>query len=195
MTGYSERYEAALNLTAAAHRAQSRKGSDVPYIVHLVHVAPILLRYGYAENLVIAGLLHDSIEDQDVPLEQIESQFGPAVAEIVAALTEQKMEGGVKRPWEQRKQDLLAQLRRASHEAVAVKAADTLHNARSLASDLREYGPSIWRSFSRGPEPTLGYYTRTAALVRARLGSHPLVDELDSAIQDLAQTIAETENG
>jgi (p)ppGpp synthase/HD superfamily hydrolase len=195
MTGYSERYEAALNLTAAAHRAQSRKGSDVPYIVHLVHVATILLRYGYAENLVIAGLLHDSIEDQDVPLEQIESQFGPAVAEIVAALTEQKMEGGVKRPWEQRKQDLLAQLRRASHEAVAVKAADTLHNARSLASDLREYGPSIWRSFSRGPEPTLGYYTRTAALVRARLGSHPLVDELDSAIQDLAQTIAETENG
>ena len=195
MTGYSERYEAALNLAAAAHRDQPRKGSNVPYIVHLVHVATILLRYGYAEDLVIAGLLHDIVEDQNVPLKQIASDFGPVVAEIVAALTEQKMEGGVERPWEQRKQDLLAQLRWASDEAIAVKAADTLHNARSLANDLRRYGPSIWRSFSRGPEPTLGYYTRTAALVRARLGPQPLVDELDRAVQDLTQTIAETENG
>jgi (p)ppGpp synthase/HD superfamily hydrolase len=192
MTGYSKRYEAALTLAATAHRSQTRKGSDVPYIVHLVHVATILQRHGYGEDLVLAGLLHDIVEDQNVPISRIEREFGPVVAEIVAALTEQKMEDGVPRPWELRKRDLLAQLSKASDDAVAVKAADTLHNARSLASDLRTQGPSIWPNFSRGPEATLGYYEKTAALVRARLGSQPLTRDLDRAVLDLAQAITET---
>ena len=141
--------------------------------------------------MAIAGLLHDVVEDQDVPLARIEAEFGPTVAAMVAALTEQKREGGVERPWEARKQEQLDHLQQASHDAIAVKAADTLHNVRSVASGLRTMGSSLWTSFKRGPGPSLWYYRSIAALVRTRLGAHPLADELDGAVKDLEQVIAE----
>jgi hypothetical protein len=98
----------------------------------------------------------------------------------------------VKRPWEIRKQEALAQTRRASLEAVAVKAADALHSVRSLARDLDQKGPAIWQYFSRGPGPSLAYYQSIAALVGERLGSHPLARELNEAVQDLERAVAET---
>jgi (p)ppGpp synthase/HD superfamily hydrolase len=194
MTTYSHRYEAALTAAARAHRGQTRKGGDVPYIVHPVHVATILLRYGFPEEVIIAGLLHDVVEDADVPLARIEAEFGPAVAGMVAALTEVKQEGGVQRAWEVRKRELLDLVRNASREAAAIKAADALHNARTLAADLRREGALFWRHLSRGPEPSMWYYRSVAAVVRERLGAHPLVDELDAAVDDLEQAIAETED-
>jgi (p)ppGpp synthase/HD superfamily hydrolase len=192
MKAYSNRYEAALVLAAQAHRDQERKVGSVPYITHLVHVSVILLRYGYPEDIVIAGLLHDIVEDTDIPLEKIETDFGPVVAGVVAALSERKLEGDVKRPWEERKLELLAQLRQSSAEAVAVKAADTLHSTRSLTIDLRREGSLVWRNFSRGPGPSLQYYQSVAGLVRDKLGDHPLAGELEQAVQDLRQAIAET---
>jgi len=192
MKAYSDRYEAALVLAAEAHRDQVRKVGNVPYITHVVHVSDILLRYGYPEDMVIAGLLHDVVEDSDVPLGQIEAGFGPVVAEIVAALSERKLDGGVKRPWEERKAEMLEQLRQASAEAVAVKAADTLHSTRTLATDLRREGPTSWRNFSRGPGPSLQYYQSVAAIVRERLGDHPLAGELERSIKDLQLAIAVT---
>lgn len=192
MRAYSACYETALALAAQAHCTQMRKGGDVPYIVHPVHVSTILIRYGCSEDEIVAGLLHDVVEDQDVSLQRIETEFGPSVAEIVAALTEQKNAAGVKRPWEDRKQELLDQVRQASIPAVTVKAADTLHSAHSLTSDLGREGAAVWRNFSRGPEPTLWYYREVGAIVRQRLGHHPLADELDEAIQHLEQAIAVT---
>ena len=191
MKAFSQRYEAALTLAAQAHRHQDRKAGDVPYIVHPVHVSTILLRHGFAEEVVVAGLLHDVVEDQDISLARIEAVFGPSVAELVAAVTERKLEAGVERPWEDRKREVLAQVRAASPDAVAVKAADALHSARSLARDLGLYGPSLWSHFSRGPGPSLWYYQSVGALVRERLGQHPLADELAEAIQDLERVIAE----
>ena len=152
----------------------------------------ILLRHGFAEDVVIAGLLHDIVEDQDVTLAEIETDFGPSVAEMVAALTEQKQAAGVDRPWVARKRELLNQLRQASLGAVAVKAADTLHSTRSLTSDLHREGASIWSNFSRGPGPSLWYCQSVAAIVRARLGAHPVADELDAAVQGLERAITET---
>ena len=187
MEAYSGRYEAALVLAARAHQDQVRKVGGDPYITHLVHVSVILLRHGFSEDVAIAGLLHDIVEDQDVPLADIEAEFGPAVAEMVDVLTEQKREGEVERPWEVRKREALARLRQGSLAAVAVKAADTLHNAHSMALGLRRDGPAIWRSLSRGPAETLWYYRSVAAIVRERLGAHPLVEELEAAIMRLEQ--------
>jgi (p)ppGpp synthase/HD superfamily hydrolase len=192
MRGYSERYDAALILAARAHSGQDRKGTDIPYLMHPVHVSVILLRHGFSEDVVIAGLLHDVVEDSEVPLERIESDFGASVAEMVAALTEKKVEGSRKRPWEVRKREALAKLRQASQAAVAVKAADALHGACSMARDLRRSGPSFWDSFSRGPDESLWYHRAIAAIVRERLAQHPLVDELDGAIKDLEQAIIES---
>jgi (p)ppGpp synthase/HD superfamily hydrolase len=192
MKAYSDRYEAALVLAAQAHRDQVRKVGNVPYITHVVHVSAILSRYGYPEEIVLAALLHDVVEDSDIPLGRIETDFGPMVAEIVGALSERKLEGSVKRPWEERKAEMLDQLRQASIEAVTVKAADTLHSTRTLAADLRREGRSVWRNFSRGPGPSLQYYQSVAALVRERLGEHPLADELQESIKALAQAVTDT---
>jgi (p)ppGpp synthase/HD superfamily hydrolase len=191
MQAFSERYDAALRLAARAHKGQTRKGTDIPYLVHPVHVSVILLHHGFAEDVVIAGLLHDVVEDSDVPLVRIEAEFGPVVAGIVAALTEKKRERGRERPWKARKQEALAQLRQASPEAIAVKTADALHSTRSLAHDLRRMGPVLWDSFSRGPDPSLWYYRSVADLVGQRLGPHPLAAELDGAVRDLERAIAE----
>lgn len=192
MQGYSDRYDAALVLAAHAHRDQLRKGTDIPYVVHAFHVSAILLRYGFGEDVTIAGLLHDVVEDQGIAVSRIRSAFGPTVAEMVQALSEKKTEDGETRPWEARKRELLVQIREAGPQTAAVKAADTLHNSRRMAADLRQRGPRIWRLFSRGPEQSLWYYESVLAIVREHLGAHPLADELAAAVQDLERAIAES---
>lgn len=191
-TGYSERYEQALRLATAAHRHQNRKGSDLPYISHPVHVSVILLHYGFPTDVAIAGLLHDVVEDQGVDLAQIEEQFGACVAELVVALSERKTDAqGIKRPWEVRKQEALEHVCRGGPEVVAIKAADVLHNARATALDARQNGPAVWRRFTRGPAALLDHYRQIVQIARAQLPGHPLVDELADAVEDLAQAIDE----
>jgi (p)ppGpp synthase/HD superfamily hydrolase len=167
-----------------------RKLGGDPYLVHVVHVSVILIRHGFSEDVAIAGLLHDIVEDQGVLLEDIEAGFGPAVAEMVDALTEWKSEDGVERPWEVRKQEALTHLSQASREAAAVKAADTLHNAHSLILGLRREDSAIWSKFKRGPSETLWYYRRVSQLVSSRLGSHPLALELETSVRRLEQQLA-----
>lgn len=191
MEAYSDRYEAALALAAEAHHNQVRKLGDDPYIVHPVHVSVLLIRHGFPEDVAIAGLLHDIVEDQAVPLEDIEVRFGSAVAEMVSALTEWKAEDGVERSWEVRKQEALGHLRLASQGAVAVKAADTLHNVRSVVLGLNREGSSVWNSFKRGPAETMWYYRSVSEIVHARLGAHPLARELETAIGRLEQALDE----
>ena len=110
---------------------------------------------------------------------------------MVAALTEWKSEDGIERPWEVRKQESLAHLRQAGHGAVAVKAADTLHNVWSITLGLHREGPSIWSSFKRGPAKTIWYYRCVSEIVHSQLGAHPLALELEVAISHLEQELAE----
>lgn len=187
MTAFSARYDAALAFAARSHRAQVRKGSDIPYIAHPAHVSVLLIRYGFDEDLAIAGLLHDVVEDCDVPIEVISAQFGVQVARLVADVSEQKQVDGVELPWEQRKAEKMALLRAGDADVAALKAADALHNVRSIIIDQRAVGSAVWSRFKRGPEQVLGYYYEIAAIVRQKLGEHPLVVELEAAINELAQ--------
>jgi (p)ppGpp synthase/HD superfamily hydrolase len=190
--GYSERYEQALRVAATAHRHQNRKAGDLPYITHVVHVSVILLHYGFPTDVAIAGLLHDVVEDQGYELSQIGDRFGERVAEIVAAVSERKTDAqGAKRPWDVRKREAVAHMRRASLEAVAVKAADALHNARCIALDVRRDGPTAWQRFNRGPGPQLDYYRQVVEVARERLQGHPLVDELADGVEDLTRAVDE----
>lgn len=191
--GYSSQYEAALQVATRAHREQMRKGSGLPYIVHPVHVSVILFRHGFSTDAAVAGLLHDVVEDQSYELAEIEKRFGPQVAEIVEVLTEQKRDArGNKRPWEVRKREALEKIRGASRDAVAVKAADTLHNARSFVQDLHRKGHQIWRNFNSGPRLQLDYYGKILRITEDRLGAHPLTLELADAVNELAHTVDET---
>jgi predicted enzyme related to lactoylglutathione lyase len=186
--GYDELYEEALRLAARAHRVQVRKGTDLPYLTHPVHVSAILQRHGFPREAVLAALLHDVIEDQDVGLAEIEARFGAAVAEIVDALSECKSDAaGEARPWHVRKAEAVDHIRLGSNAAAAVKAADVLHNIQSTLYDLRQDGPVVWERFNRGPEQILGYYEQIAALVQAKLGGHLLVREVAAALAELRQ--------
>jgi len=183
---FSARYDAALVLAARAHRDQLRKGTDIPYIAHPVHVSVILIRHGFGEDLAIAGLLHDVIEDCGVPLERIAAEFGDEVARLVDAVSETKSTDGVELPWEQRKAEKLAHLRAGGADIAVLKAADAIHNARSIIADHRQVGAEIWGRFKRGAEQTVGYYRAILEAVHAKLGDHPIVAELAAAVEELA---------
>jgi (p)ppGpp synthase/HD superfamily hydrolase len=187
MRSYSPILDRALGLAASAHRTQERKSSGVPYIAHPAHVAVILIKHGFPEDAVVAGVLHDIVEDTGVTLAEVEAQFGSAVASLVDQVSEQKLQGGTKLPWLLRKQELLSRLSHAAPLAVAVKSADALHNCQTLLADLRTQGESVWRHFRSSPDEQLWFFQTLAAVLRGGLGGHPLSNELDEAVAQLAQ--------
>jgi (p)ppGpp synthase/HD superfamily hydrolase len=153
--------ESALRRAAVWHCGQTRRSSGVPYVQHVVAVAMVLDRLGFPEEVVVAGLLHDAVEDAEATVEEIAAEFGPEVAALVAAASERKLDAqGLKRPWIDRKTEHLEALREASVEARAVALADKLHNLTSLLHDLRA-GVPIWSSFNAERDQVLWYY-RTA---------------------------------
>lgn len=186
MKAFSPALDRALALAATAHEKQHRKGSGVPYVVHPMHVAVILLRYGFPEDAVVAGVLHDVVEDTEVTGAQIATLFGARVADIVAQVSERKEGGtGGLRPWRERKQDQIAVLQQADPLAAAVKAADALHNCQAMLSDLREHGAALWQRFRGSQDDQRWYYTALSAILRRQLSGHPLCDELDDAVAQL----------
>ncbi|GAB4216087.1 MAG: HD domain-containing protein [Roseiflexaceae bacterium] len=184
MFQFSPRYDAALALAAKAHNKQLRKGSDTPYIAHVVHVSVLLIRHGFSEDLAIAGLLHDAVEDSDLAPEELVATFGAEVARLVVAVSERKLADGVPRPWEERKAEKMALLRAGGPDVAALKAADALHNVRSTVADLRREGPGVWGRFRASPQQTMGYYRAILVAVQAQL-DHPIVAELAAAVAEL----------
>lgn len=153
--------ERALRWAATCHHGQFRRGCDAPYVEHAMGVALILDRLGFPEDVVIAGLLHDVVEDTAATPEQVEARFGPSVAETVRHCSEIKADGeGRKRPWIDRKRDHLEAMGRAPVEARAVILADKLHNLLSIELDLLD-GRPVWQAFHADRALVLWYY-RTA---------------------------------
>lgn len=186
MLSYSRQYDDALAFAARAHQGQVRKGSNIPYIAHAMHVATILIRYGYPEHLVIAGLLHDTIENTDTDQATIAAQFGDRIAQLVAAVSKPP---GVS--WEEGREALIRQVEQGNREVAILKAADMLHNARSILHDVQRDGLAAWSHFKRGPEPTLTYYRRMVKAIRAKLPGYPLCHALNDTVEELAQVQAE----
>jgi (p)ppGpp synthase/HD superfamily hydrolase len=155
---WSPRLEHAVRWAAVAHSVQVRKASGVPYIEHPMAVALILDRAGLAEEVVIAGLLHDVVEDTDATLEDVRSRFGDEVAVFVESCSEIKLDTeGRKRPWSDRKRDHLAALASAPFATRAVVLADKLHNLFCMALDLEE-GREVWAGFNADRGAVLAYY-------------------------------------
>jgi hypothetical protein len=178
-TDSTRRFKRALIFAARAHAGTNRKGTTIPYITHPVQVARILEGYGFDEDLVIAGLLHDVIEDENVPPEKLDEHFGCRVRALVCAVTEKKAdESGAARPWGVRKREQLDHLNSAAPEIAALKAADALHNLTTIVADLDEHGGTVWDRFNAEPAALAGYYTEVATVVREKLGEHPLAKAL-----------------
>ncbi len=178
------RFRKAMVYAACLHANQARKGTDVPYLAHLLAVAGLALENGGDEDVAIAALLHDAVEDQggQITLGAIRQKFGERVAKIVEECTDSLITP--KPPWEERKAKYIAHLRKASADARLVSAADKLHNVRAILFDYRRIGDAVWARFSRSKEATLAYYRRVADILRETSPS-PIVDELDRVVKEL----------
>lgn len=147
-----------MRLASEWHRDQTRRGSRTPYIVHPFGVAAILDRFGFEEDVIITGLLHDVLEDTEIQVEEVGRQFGSRVATLVVACSEVKTDvSGSQRSWTDRKKEYVEVLVQAPMEARAVALADKLHNLLSILCDL-EAGRPVWSLFHAGREDVLAYY-------------------------------------
>ncbi len=186
----TRRFEEALLYATRLHSDQTRKGSAIPYVSHLMAVAALTLEYGGGEDEAIAALLHDAVEDQggSETREEILRLFGPRITAIVDGCTD--TDEHPKPPWRARKEKYIAHLATASRSVRLVSACDKLHNARSLARDYRLCGESLWTRFSGGREGTLWYY-RTIVRAFQSAESGLLIEDLDRAVTELEELAAE----
>ena len=152
------RFERAFLFAKEKHAGQTRKASGVPYLAHLMGVASLALEYGGDEDVAIAALLHDVVEDCGgrAMLKEVKRRFGSRVAKMVEGCTDS--DTVPKRPWRERKDTYLQHLKSADEETRLVSAADKLNNLRSILSDYREVGEVVWERFKGGREGTLWYY-------------------------------------
>jgi (p)ppGpp synthase/HD superfamily hydrolase len=152
------RFLRAFEFAGEKHSAQTRKASTIPYVAHLMGVASLVLEAGGDEDLAVAALLHDVVEDcGGAPmLKEVRRRFGKRVAKIVDECTD--ADTYPKPPWRERKEKYLQRLRKADAATRLVSAADKLNNVRSILCDYRASGESIWARFNGGRTGTLWYY-------------------------------------
>ncbi|MEN8150797.1 MAG: HD domain-containing protein [Planctomycetota bacterium] len=188
---YSPRFDDALVFASELHREQTRKGSGIPYVNHLLGVAAIVGEAGGTEDQVIAALLHDAVEDQGGldTLEEIRARFGAAVADMVMSCTDTVEDP--KPAWRPRKEAYVAHVATADEDALLVSIADKLYNTRTILMALRTEGESVWDRFTGKRDGSLWYYRALVDAFRARGGRADLVLELDRTVTSLEETVVE----
>jgi (p)ppGpp synthase/HD superfamily hydrolase len=195
VTGYSDAINHAFAFAAKHHDRQVRKGTKLPYLTHPANVAVILTRYGCDNDTVVAGILHDVIEDcvrdgytRQMLEQRIGDKFGASVLDTVLAVTYRRLDDeGVELSTEDRKADYLDRLSAASEEARWVCAADKVHNASSIIADLRRTidPETVWNRFGSGKAATANWYRRVYERLREVEFNAPIMTELDTVSGEL----------
>jgi (p)ppGpp synthase/HD superfamily hydrolase len=172
-----------------------RKGTNVPYMAHLLGVASLVMgetghvSFPLTEEMVIGALLHDAVEDEGgLPrLRDIEANFGKEVAAIVEGCTDSfEEDASKKQEWKQRKASYIERLRKEPQGVLLVSAADKLYNARAILQDYREVAGEIWKRFRRGRSEQLWYFRELLNVYEGR-GTNRLVEELKRVVVELAE--------
>ena len=183
------RFLRAFLFAAEKHKHQTRKASSIPYIGHLMGVASLVLEAGGDEDLAIAALLHDVVEDcGGAPmLKEVRRRFGTRVAKVVDGCTDSDTDP--KPPWRERKEKYIERLKTEDADTRLVSAADKLNNVRSILSDYRAIGGEIWSRFSGGRDGTLWYY-RTLLDEFSRHEPNRITRDLKLAVYELESLVA-----
>jgi hypothetical protein len=186
------RFTEAVAYAAVAHAGQVRKGTDVPYLAHLLAVAALVLEHGGEEVQATAAVLHDIVEDQGGRrrLEDLRVRFGEDVADLVDALSDAApADGEAKAPWRTRKEGYLRHLEQlvtTGHPAVLVCMCDKLHNASAIVADATDPdgpGAAVWDRFRASPGEVAWYYRSLADI---GTGADVLPSRL---VRDLVSTV------
>ncbi len=193
----SGRFTSAIDYARVLH-IERRKGTDIPYMAHLLGVASLVMSeaghvpFPVTEEMVIAALLHDAAEDHGgaVRLKDIEHNFGSNVARMVEGLSDSLADDpNNKQPWLERKRAYLLRLRGEEPDVQLISAADKLHNARAILEDYRVVGPEVWKRFKRGRKEQIGYFDELVKIFKAA-GTNRIVEELKRVVEELKEISA-----
>jgi (p)ppGpp synthase/HD superfamily hydrolase len=191
------RFTSAVDYARHIH-IERRKGTDIPYMAHLLGVASLVMgEAGHAgfpvtEDMVIAALLHDAAEDQGGlrRLQDIEQNFGPNVARMVEGLSDSLSEDSSKKQsWLERKQAYIERLRGEPADVQLISVADKIYNARTILEDYREIGPLVWERFKRGRADQVWYFDELLAVYKST-GTSRIVEEFERVVEELRQISA-----
>ncbi len=189
--------ERAIVRSAELHRDQVRKGNGSPYVVHPYAVAFLLAHFGADEVTIIAGLLHDVLED--VPgysAETLRQEFGAEVMKIVREVSEDEQtardaSGKTTRDsWRIRKERYLSNLENDGEKALWVAAADKICNLRSLATDYSKSGEAVWEVFLGKKEGTFWFFESAFKILEGRLGNVPIVREYEETLRSVREQMS-----
>jgi (p)ppGpp synthase/HD superfamily hydrolase len=191
------RFTSAVDYARHIH-IERRKGTDIPYMAHLLGVASLVMGeaghvgFPVTEDMVIAALLHDAAEDQGglLRLQDIEENFGPNVARMVEGLSDSLSEDSSnKQAWTERKQTYIQRLREEQADVRLISVADKLYNARAILEDYREIGPLVWKRFKRGRAEQIWYFDQLLAVYKST-GTSRIVEELQRVVDALRELSA-----
>lgn len=170
--------ENAIIFASKAHKNQTRKGSGIPYITHPFAVGMLLQKANCSEEVIAAGILHDTLEDTETTFEDLTETFGIRVANLVLAASEKDKS----LPWEIRKQHTINSVKDATLEEIQVIVADKLHNLRSVRNDLQLSGDIVWQRFNRGKSDQNWYYASIVKALSKRKNEFNLINELENEV-------------
>jgi (p)ppGpp synthase/HD superfamily hydrolase len=191
----TERFSAAVEYARQLH-TEYRKGTDVPYMAHLLGVASLVMgeaggRVPVTEDMVIAALLHDTVEDHGgmSRLRDVEQRFGSNVARLVAGLSDTFAEDHDKKEgWEERKNAYLTRLRNETDDVLLISAADKLYNAKSILDDHRLIGDAVWERFKRSSRQQLWYFHLLLVVFRTN-PTNKIVDDFERVVRELTELV------
>ena len=192
----SERFTRAVDYARRLH-TEYRKGTRIPYMAHLLGVTSLVMGEAggpipVTENMVIAAMLHDTVEDHggQKRLDDVEATFGKDVARMVAGLSDSFIaEHEEKEAWDVRKQKYLDRLPGEHDDALLICIADKLYNVRSIVVDYQAVGPAVFDRFKAGADQQLWYYEALLAIFKSRLGKNKMVEELSKGVNELRHLI------
>ena len=166
----------AIEFAVIKHANQKRKGTDIPYIVHPMEVMQILSENGCSEDMIIAGLLHDTVEDTDTTIDEIQIHFGDNVAQFVAFESEDKS-----KTWEHRKLTTINRLSNCEDDLAICCLADKLSNIRAIYKDYNNIGDRLWHRFNKDKD-AVGWYYKSIVDATKRLKNHPIWQEYNKIV-------------
>ncbi len=180
---YTPKIQKAIDFAIEVHKNQKRKGKDIPYIVHPLGVGLILAKAGAGDDVIVAGILHDTIEDSHgkVQRQDIEREFGEHVAQLVNDVTEQDKS----LPWEERKRIALEHVAKMNKDSLLVKSGDILHNMTDLIQDLEREGDSVFERFNAPKEKQFKRYINLVNALEIAWPENPLLPELKENLEKL----------
>jgi len=171
--------EKAIRIIVVAHANQKRKNDGSPYVVHPLMVAIKLMKYNFSDEVIAAALVHDVLEDTDIPEQELRDNLGNEVVEMVKMVTNDNSLS-----WEDKKSKYVEMVRNGSKEVKAISIADKIHNAENFLFTHSQIGSEIWEKFSRGKETKMWFEEEMLKMFK-ETWSHPMIKEYEELVEQM----------